>query len=148
MALNPRQERFCQLYAEKGNASAAYREAYDGALGAGVSGFRLLTKAKIRERISELTTETAERAAVSREELIAFWLEVLGTPVGEIDASHPLAQEYQHNESGVKVKMPSKERAAQELARLIGAYEPEELKVSGLDVLEGIFKKATGVREE
>jgi len=141
--LNPRQERFCQLYATCGNASAAYREAYDGALGAGQSAFSLLRNPEIKARVAELTGEASKRAEVDRDYLIAFWREVLETPVGEIHASHPLAQEYHHNEDGIKIKMPAKDGAGKELARLIGAYAPEEinLKVDPLASLLGQIRE-------
>ncbi len=133
--LNPRQERFCQLYATGGNASAAYREAYSGALGAGQSAFTLLKIPKIKARVAELTGDASERAEIDRDYLIQFWREVLETPIGEIDENHPLAQEYQANADGVKVKMPAKDGAGKELARLIGAYAPDKVEVSADDAL-------------
>ena len=129
--LNPRQERFCQLYATGGNASAAYREAYSGALGAGQSAFTLLKIPEIKARVAELTGDASQRAEIDRDYLIQFWREVLETPIGEIDASHPLAQEYQATE----VKMPAKDGAGKELARLIGAYAPDKVEVSADDAL-------------
>ena len=144
MALNPRQERFCQLYATSGNASASYREAYEGALGAGQSAFVLLKNPKVKKRLEKLTGETAKKAETNRESLIAFWEEVRDTPVGDVDENHPLAQEFQHSDSGMKIKMPSKERAAMELARLTGAYEPEKHEVTADDELKKLLKKVTG----
>lgn len=146
--LNPRQEQFCQNYAAYGNASKAYREAYQGALGAGVSAFKLLKNTDIQERIAEITGETAKRNEITKDELIAWWEEVRDTPVGEIDQDHPLAQEYQAGESGIKIKMPSKERAMMEIARLTGAYEPEKKQVGLDDDLAEIIRLATGAREE
>ena len=60
---------------------------------------------------------------------------MLETPIGEIDENHPLAQEYQANADGVKVKMPAKDGAGKELARLIGAYAPDKVEVSADDAL-------------
>ena len=148
MSINLRQEKFCQAYATYGNASKAYREAYQGALGAGSSGFRMLQNAEIKARIEEITGEACEKSEIDRDYLIQFWREVADTPIGEIDESHPLAQEYQLNESGMKIKMPSKEQAAKELARLIGAYETPKLKISADDDLVGLLAGIAGVRED
>lgn len=65
MLENPRWERFCQLYAVDGNASAAYRNAgyhpqTDGACWA--SAAQLLRNPKVQARIAELTAEAKARA--------------------------------------------------------------------------------------
>ena len=65
MLENPRWERFCQLYAVDGNASAAYRGAgyhpkTDGACWA--SAAQLLRNPKVQARIEELTKEAYEQA--------------------------------------------------------------------------------------
>jgi phage terminase small subunit len=145
--INPRQEQFCQNYAECGNASKAYRDAYKGALGAGVSAFHLLKNPKIQKRIEEITGETAKRNDISKDELLAWWMEVRDTPVGEIDQDHPLAQEVTVGDSGIKIKMPSKERAMMEIARLTGAYEPEKKEIGLDDDLAEIIRLATGGKE-
>lgn len=73
---NPRWERFCQLYARDGNASAAYRAAgynprTDGAAWASAS--QLLRNPKVQARIEELVTEARARA---EKEAIADIMEI------------------------------------------------------------------------
>ena len=135
MALNPKQEQFCQRYLLHGNATRAYREAFDGALGAAGSSFRLMQKDYIKKRIAELIGEDCEEIQIERRYLIQHHLNVLETPVGEIDENHPLAQEYKVTKGSMSVKMPNKADSAKELARLIGAYEPEKLEISGEEEL-------------
>lgn len=148
MALNPRQERFCQLYAKKGNASAAYREAYDGALGAAQSGYALLRNPDVSARVAELHGEAAKKHEITRDELIAWWIEVRDTPVSEVDETHPLAQEVKRGDGTVSIKMPSKETAVKELARLTGAYEPEKVAVSADADVVAMLQGIAGVRAE
>lgn len=65
MLENPRWERFCQLYAVDGNASAAYRNAgyhpkTDAACWSCAT--KLLRVAQVQARIAELTEEAREQA--------------------------------------------------------------------------------------
>lgn len=73
--LTPKQERFCQLYIELGNASEAYRQAYDFSR---MKTETINTKAKelrkhgpITVRISELQDEHKERHDITVDDLIA-----------------------------------------------------------------------------
>lgn len=73
--LTPKQERFCQLYIELGNASEAYRQAYNASK---MKPETINTKAKellkhglITVRISELQDEHKERHNTNVDDLIA-----------------------------------------------------------------------------
>lgn len=73
--LTPKQEKFCQLYIELGNASEAYRQAYDSSR---MKTETINTKAKellkhgpITVRISELQDGHKERHDITVDDLIA-----------------------------------------------------------------------------
>lgn len=73
--LTPKQEKFCQLYIELGNASEAYRQAYDSSR---MKAETINTKAKellkhgpITVRISELQDGHKERHDITVDDLIA-----------------------------------------------------------------------------
>ena len=73
--LTPKQEKFCQLYIELGNASEAYRQAYDTSR---MKAETINTKAKellkhgpITVRISELQDEHKQRHNTNVDDLIA-----------------------------------------------------------------------------
>ena len=73
--LTPKQEKFCQLYIELGNASEAYRQAYDASR---MKAETINTKAKellkhgpITVRISELQDEHKQRHNTNVDDLIA-----------------------------------------------------------------------------
>ena len=73
--LTPKQEKFCQLYIELGNASEAYRQAYDSSR---MKTETINTKAKellkhgpITVRISELQDGHKERHGITVDDLIA-----------------------------------------------------------------------------
>lgn len=65
MSLTPKQEKFCLAYVETGNASEAYRQAYDAenmkAESIHVNACKLLKGAKVALRVVELQEENRER---------------------------------------------------------------------------------------
>ena len=68
-ALNPKQEKFCQLYVQLGNASEAYRQAYNSKAkqeSVAVEASRLLAKPNISLMVSKLQSEVQEQAFWSR----------------------------------------------------------------------------------
>lgn len=69
MALTPKQERFCTAYIETGNASEAYKIAYDaGKMSSGavhVAASRLLDNPKVALRVDELRAAHIQRHAVT-----------------------------------------------------------------------------------
>jgi len=63
--LTPKQERFAQLYVELGNASDAYREAYDSKAkpdSVHVNASKLLSDARVALRVQELQEALEEKA--------------------------------------------------------------------------------------
>lgn len=117
MLENPRWEKFCQLYAVDGNASAAYRNAgyhpqTDGACWA--SAAQLLRNPKVQARIQELTQEAraqAERNAIADiAEIRRTLTDILR---GQIDETKPA----------------DRIRAAELMTRIGGQQEPQTIQV-------------------
>lgn len=77
--MTPKQERFCQLYIELGNASEAYRHSYDaeGMSPASVNrkAKELLDNGKIAARLGQLRASHAERHAVTVDDIARMLLE-------------------------------------------------------------------------
>lgn len=71
--MTPKQDKFCQLYVELGNASEAYRRSYDakGMSAASVNrkAKELLDNGKIAARLGELRAAHAERHAVTVDDI-------------------------------------------------------------------------------
>lgn len=72
--LTPKQEAFCLAYIETGNASEAYRQAYDCSKmsneAINVEATKLLNNPKIALRVDELQTAHRERHKITVDELI------------------------------------------------------------------------------
>ena len=73
--LTPKQEKFCQVYIETGNASEAYRQAYNAEkmLPATVNNkaYGLLQTGGIRARLDELRAEHKKRHEITVDTLVA-----------------------------------------------------------------------------
>jgi phage terminase small subunit len=73
MSLTPKQEQFCQLYLETGNASDAYRQVYGSKAKPGVvhvKASELLSHGKVSVRVQELRQQLAKAALWSREQSV------------------------------------------------------------------------------
>lgn len=74
MALTAKQEAFCLAYMETGNASEAYRRAYDaekmGAASVHVNASKLLSSAKVALRVEELRSEAVKRNEITVDDLV------------------------------------------------------------------------------
>lgn len=97
MGLTPKQEAFCLAYIETGNASEAYRRAYDadgmkpGSINVNAS--KLLTNAKVALRVAELQSAHAERHKFTVDDMVRQldedrkFARELATPAAAISAS-------------------------------------------------------------
>lgn len=159
-----RHEEFCLLIVTGHNATRAYLKAVTDqakpckVTSAMVEGCKMMAQTKIRQRIAEMREEfrdvAEEKFGVTKESIIRGHLEILETPLSEVDDSHPLCQELQRTRVVVgkgeeampweieKVKLPSKSDSMKELARLGGYYEPDKLEVSAPLNWDGIEKLA------
>lgn len=114
--MTPKQEKFCQLYVELGNASEAYRQAYDAskmqAPTVNVKASQLLAQDKISVRVAELKAQHAERHAMTVDDIAALLHEDrkfardCGTPAAAVSATMGLAKLYGHLRDKVEHTSP------------------------------------------
>jgi len=77
--LKPKEEKFAQLYIELGNASEAYRKAYNSKAkqeSVAVNASKLLAKANVSLRVKQLKEETAQQSTWSRLDSIKVLSEI------------------------------------------------------------------------
>ena len=146
MALNPRQEKFCQLFHESGKQGESYAGAFGcNMISAAPNAWRLLRNDKIQARLDELRGEAREQCALDNAAMLDYAADVLMTPIGDIDEHSPLCEEISHNDHGKKLKMFSKSSAFDKIARMCGYYEPEKVEHDIPDelgdILAGIRKR-------
>ena len=87
----------------------------------------LMKRQHIQEYIQELKERLAEKALQQRflslEEKRAYLAKVVRTPIGEVDADHPIAQELKITPEGRSIKMPNKLQALEIDSRLMGEFQ-------------------------
>ena len=113
--MTPKQEKFCQLYVELGNASEAYRGAYNTERmkpeSINVNASKLLADAKIALMIGELKAHHAERHDMTVDDIASMLKEdrefarQCATPAAAVSATMGLAKLYgylrdKHEHSG------------------------------------------------
>lgn len=102
--LTAKQEAFCRYYVDTGNATEAYRMAYDTAnmkqATIWSAACRLLANCKVTARINEIRQEYAERSKVDREKVEKVLMDIIQVDPAEMYT-------YDENTGKVKVKYPS-----------------------------------------
>ena len=93
--LTPKQENFCLAYLETGNASEAYRRAYDAG-GMSMNALNreaclMLDNPKIAQRISELREPILKRHAITVDDLLAELEEARQLAIGTVSAAPAVA---------------------------------------------------------
>ncbi len=114
MSLTPKQEAFAQAYIETGNASEAYRRAFNVRPNTKpnsimVEASKLLSTPKIAQRVAELKAEHAERHEMTVDNIRDMLLEdrqfarEMETPAAAVSATMGLAKLYGHLRDKVDV---------------------------------------------
>lgn len=104
--MTPKQEKFCTLYVELGNASEAYRQAYNAAkmqaATINVKASQMLAQDKISVRVAELKASHAERHGMTVDDIAKMLKEdrdfarECETPAAAVSATMGLAKLYGH----------------------------------------------------
>lgn len=146
-------ERFCQGIAEGLSASESYREhvaaEWTERVTAQVNASRLLSDERIRLRIKELRVSfkdfLADKLGYTQETQARFLVDIVATPIGDIDGAHPLAQKITYTDKGglKSIEMPGKLAAAEQIAKLAGWNAPEKIDatISTHPVIDSALKK-------
>lgn len=138
MSLTPKQEKFAQLYVELGNASEAYRRAYDVREGTKDSSIneqssKLLNDLKISSRVDELKKELAERNRITKDDIIAGHKKIIAAweELWELGAKKSLTKDEKQRFYLLKemVKGSDYNKAYSEISKLTGAYEPDRVEI-------------------
>lgn len=142
---NPKWEKFAQDIANGSTGIQAYRtnvaEPGSKTNTCMVQASILLSNPNVSERVDylrKLANETLERKlGWNKEKALRYLVEVLETPVGEVDQDHRLAQEIGFDSDGqMKVKLPGKGDALKQLAVMCGWNEAGKVEVTHSGTIE------------
>lgn len=88
--LTPKQEEFCRKYCETGNASLAYRHAYDAtnmkAATINRKAAELMDNGKIRARVETIRDEAKKRSEVTLDQKRQWLVEIIERSLQHVDA--------------------------------------------------------------
>ena len=123
---------------------AGYRQRGDRA---DTEAYKLQQRPEIEAYMAEIRAKATKEAEVDLAKVMKYLGTAIFTPVGEIDESHPLAQEVVHEDMPnggrrTKIKMVGKIESAKLLAALAGWMAPKKHEVAGDPKLLEILGKA------
>ncbi len=148
---NPKWEKFAQDVANGATGVQAYRAniSKDCTTKSAIErASQLLRDINVSSRVESLREKAKEtlEAHLGWDKLkaMAYLVEVLETPVGEVDQNHRLAQEIGFDSEGqMKIKLPSKADALKQLTAMVGWNEPEKHKLE-VEVIIGGNAESSG----
>lgn len=164
--LNDKQKQFCLLYLQYLNGTKAYQEVYDCSYStANSESVKLLRKTSIKDYLKELKAALRQESFVDIQDIIAnyakmataditdfleFGMEEVPTkkgdtikvpyihfkPSDEVDGT--LIQEVKIGRDGVSIKLYDKQRAMQELLKILGGDELRQAQIAKLKALNNL----------
>jgi hypothetical protein len=135
---NQRHEGFAQGIAKGLSATEAFRAITPGIpKDADVKAAQMRRQRGVEARIQELKAQNAQRAQMTREELLSFYASVIRTPADRVPPGSCVIQSYEETpEGGRKIRIVDKAAAGQALARMCAWNEPEQLEIGATDSLK------------
>ena len=148
--MTPKQEKFCNIYHETGNASEAYRSAYSCKFSKETTVNRkacaLLKKGNIRARVDQMQQELRKASEITKEMVleelsaIAFadirdylWFDgftVRFKPFSELTPRQAKAIEsVKQTKAGIELKLHGKSWSIERVCKLLGFEAPRDIKL-------------------
>lgn len=117
-------------------AAQAYREVTGRTTNSDVQSVKMRKRNGVEAGIQELKAQNAQRAQMSREELMAFYADVIRTPADQVSPGSSSIQSFEKTEHGYKIRIVDKAAAGAALAKLTGWNSAELLEVGVGDSLK------------
>lgn len=138
MLENPKYEAFAQAVANGSTGVQAYKDHVSNGCttkSAIERASHLLRDVNVSSRVESLrktAEETLEKhLGWNKLKAMTYLVEVLETPIGEVDQNHRLAQEISFDSEGqMKIKLPAKNDAMKQLSAMTSWNEPEKVEVT------------------
>jgi hypothetical protein len=123
-------EQFCQHVARGLSYAEAYRRVSGNNRNADVHSDEWMKCRGVEGRINELRAENDRKSEMTRDELLAFYAEVIRTPADSVPARSRIVQAYEETEHGQKIRLVDKAAAGAALAKMCGWDEPTKIVVT------------------
>lgn len=162
MALTVKQENFCNYYVETGNASEAYRRAYNADAmkpeSVNVKACELLANVKITVRVSQLQKELKSRSDITKDEAVSELTNIVRCRVTNVlnakgktvivkslselpDEVVACISSIKSVKGGIEVKFYDKISAIDRLSKMMGWDEATKVDVQGSVPVKEWLKK-------
>ena len=135
---NVKHEKFAQLCAIGLPRAEAYRRVAGANAGknADANSDDWLNARGVRERLRQLQERNSRKSEMTREELLAFYADVIRTPADEVPAGSPVIQAYEATPGGRKIRICDKVAAGAALSKMTGWNVPEKFELGASDSLK------------
>lgn len=149
---NARHEKFAQLVAAGGTYADSWLEACPNSRATRKSAEQSAARnvkqyPEIAERIAELKANLEAKGLITREELLAFYVDVLKASPSEASKESPLC-ELKMSKAGEYYAFPCKMKAADSIKKMLGWDEPEKIEHGVSDPLADLMKRLRGADTE
>jgi phage terminase small subunit len=159
MALTIKQENFCNYYIESGNASDAYRRAYDCEKMTSESinrkSVELLNNGKITARVAELKSILQAKSDITKERILTELSAIVFADIRDyvtfdgksvkFKAFSELTNEQakaiesiKQSKDGIELKLYGKNWSIEKVCKMLGFDSPTKVEMSGSIILEQI----------
>ena len=149
--LTPKQEKFCNLYMETGNASEAYRRTYScGGMKPETVNRKakeLLDNGKITARVKEIQKKQERKSDITRGDIIYFLKNIMYADIRDFisrkegkvtfkdssewtDEMAMQVESVRQTREGIELKLNGKAWTVQRLCRMLGLDEPQVIELS------------------
>lgn len=150
MGLTIKQENFCNYYLECGNAAEAYRRAYKAERmkdeSVWIEASKLLNNPKVTLRVKELQEQLKAKSDLKKEDTIKWISELVNFDAVEclfVNRLSDIPTQYRRlvksakpSNEGFVIEFFDKQKAIDQISRMLGWDEAEKIQVQGGDMSE------------
>ena len=152
--LTPKQEKFCHVYVETGNASEAYRQAYDAAKmkpeTINVKANELMQNGKVSVRVKALQDDLRVKSDIRKEEILDQLSAIMEAKITDYlhfdgrtirfknfkeltDRQVKAIESIKRGKKGIELKLHGKNWSIERICRMLGYDAPKKQELTGKD---------------
>lgn len=105
----------------------------------------VLSRPRVKVALAKAQAANRDKSEITQEQIVNYLGQVVFTPIGKVDESSILCQEYYHQEgeihSSSRYKMVSKMDAIKHLTLLLGLEPPQKVEIDAADPIRTLLAK-------
>lgn len=137
--LTAKQEKFCQVYVQLGNASEAYRQAYDVSPTTKDStiwrkAVEVLENGKVSARMAQLQTTLGKRHDISKDKIVKMYMEIIADSTETFELGRTVTEDKKEIQRFYRMAQVTsngdKIKALDSLSKMLGLNEPTDINLN------------------